>query len=174
MLNHLKPDVIRIFKCFQKFDFKIPLWIINFHEPKCSTNIVDIFKIQEGIDSIIDKQNFALLLYRHVSLLLFSFSAWTRYMPGVSIPSITESQLWPICVHTQAQIDMLCTLRRVADDWCGQGCHGHWVIKRVGCIRISLKFVQSLVFGWSAPVKIFRIFHAFVLFWHAHRLIGNI
>ena len=69
MLNHLKPDVIRIFKCFQKFDFKIPLWIINFHEPKCSSNIVDIFKMQEGIDSMIDKQNFTPLLYRHVSLL---------------------------------------------------------------------------------------------------------
>ena len=59
---------------FPKGDNTIPLWIINFQEPKCSTNIVDIFRMQEGIDSMIDKQNFTLLLYRHVSLLFVTDS----------------------------------------------------------------------------------------------------
>ena len=43
--------------------------MLKFQSPKCSTNIDDIFKMQEGIDSMIDKHICELLLYIHVSLL---------------------------------------------------------------------------------------------------------
>ena len=59
----------KIYIYFNRIWKHIPLWIVKFQCPKCSTNIEDIFKRQEGIDSMIDKHICALLLYIQVSLL---------------------------------------------------------------------------------------------------------
>ena len=64
-------------------------------------------------------------------------------MPGVSIPSITESELWPICVHTLSHNDTRGVRSVLADDKFHYRSHVHPVIKKLGNIRIFLKCVQS-------------------------------
>ena len=76
-------------------------------------------------------------------------------MPGVSIPSIIESKLWPICVHTRATESMPTAVIRRSRRHFLRGSHTHLSIKKVWNIRISLKCAEGWVFGWCTPVIFF-------------------
>ena len=90
-----------------------------------------------------------------ISFLLNLFSAWTRCMPGVSMPSIAEPKLWPICVHTRVFGSMHLAVTIHSRRRLTWGYELHLSIKLVWNIRISLKFTQSWVFGGCMPVIFF-------------------